>query len=333
MALPKISAALFCALWLLMLHSCHALDTTLADPNRKNPSDKAPENNPKTPDDKTPQHRITDDKSKDDKTHDDKSQDNKSQDKKITDDKSKDDDKSEDDDDKCDDDDDDDDDDDKSQDDKTPHHKSKDDKTPHHKSQDHKTPHHKSHDGKTEHQKDKTSNKSYGKSEVHNTTKPPKDSEPTQTPKQNATQNPTQKAPQNPSNRGPQYPPQDWVDAHNAIRKTEGVVLMTWNESLADYAWNAVQKITPNCKDVHHSGGPWGECIFEGDGNATAKEIVDYWASEKEFWDPKTKKCQDGQDCGHYLQVVNPNSPALGCAKAKCANDPFYWIDICNYIW
>ncbi|KAK1402047.1 hypothetical protein POM88_001652 [Heracleum sosnowskyi] len=275
MALPKISAALVCALWLLMLHSCHAHDTTFTSPNNENDTDEFPENHPKIFDYKTSLHRITDDKSQDNKITDDKSED---------------------------------------------------DKTTHHKSQDHKTPHHKSQD-------DKTSNKSYGKSEVHNSTKPPKDSEPTQTPKQNATQNPTQKAPQNPSNRGPQYPPQDWVDAHNAIRKTEGVVLMTWNESLADYAWNAVQKITPNCKDVHHSGGPWGECIFEGDGNATAKEIVDYWASEKEFWDPKTKKCQDGQDCGHYLQVVNPNSPALGCAKAKCANDPFYWIDICNYIW
>ncbi|XP_074339818.1 pathogenesis-related protein 1A-like [Apium graveolens] len=126
--------------------------------------------------------------------------------------------------------------------------------------------------------------------------------------------------------------PQEWVDAHNAHRAPEGVVLMHWNESLAAYAGNYIKKIAPNCMH-EHSGGPYGECLFQGDGAATAKEIVDYWASEKKYWDPKSKKCEEGQDCGHYLQVVNPNSPSLGCAKAKCGNDVWYHIDICSYTW
>ncbi|KAL8155741.1 hypothetical protein AgCh_000952 [Apium graveolens] len=83
---------------------------------------------------------------------------------------------------------------------------------------------------------------------------------------------------------------------------------------------NYIKKIAPNCKH-EHSGGPYGKCLFQGNGAATAKEIVDYWASEKKYWDPKSKRCEEGQDCRHYLQVVNPNSPSLGCAKAKCGND------------
>ncbi|KAL8155742.1 hypothetical protein AgCh_000953 [Apium graveolens] len=144
---------------------------------------------------------------------------------------------------------------------------------------------------------------------------------------------PPQDTPQDPPPPKPHDPtPQEWVDAHNAIRKPEGVVLMHWNESLAAYAQNYIKKIAPNCK-MEHSGGPYGECLFQGDGAATAKEIVDYWASEKKYWDPKSKKCAEDQDCGHYLQVVNPNSPSLGCAKAKCANDVWYHIDICSYTW
>lgn len=127
-----------------------------------------------------------------------------------------------------------------------------------------------------------------------------------------------------------QTSPQDFVDAHNAIRAKEGVGPIHWDKTVANYARNYANKIGPHCL-MQHSGGPYGENLFRGGGDATAKEIIDYHASEKEFWDNKTKTCAPGESCGHYLQVVDPNSVQLGCARVKCQNDVWYWIVTCNY--
>ncbi|XP_074352136.1 pathogenesis-related protein PR-1 type-like [Apium graveolens] len=127
-----------------------------------------------------------------------------------------------------------------------------------------------------------------------------------------------------------QNSPQDFVDAHNAVRAADGVGPIAWDETVAKYARHYAKKIGPNCL-MQHSGGPYGENLFRGGGDATAKEIVDYNASEKQYWNNKTKTCAPGEECGHYLQVVNPNSVQLGCARVKCMNDVWYWIVTCNY--
>ncbi|XP_017233021.2 pathogenesis-related protein PR-1 type [Daucus carota subsp. sativus] len=117
-----------------------------------------------------------------------------------------------------------------------------------------------------------------------------------------------------------QTSPQDFVDAHNAARAADGVGPIVWDETVAKYARNYARKIGPKCL-MQHSGGPYGETLFRGGGEATAKEIVDYHASEKQYWDNRTRTCAPGQECGHYLQVVDPNSVQLGCARIKCRND------------
>ncbi|KAL8155743.1 pathogenesis-related protein PR-1 type-like [Apium graveolens] len=127
-----------------------------------------------------------------------------------------------------------------------------------------------------------------------------------------------------------QTSPKDFVDAHNAVRATDGVGPIAWDETVANYAQYYADKIGPACL-MQHSGGPYGENLFKGGGDATAKQIVDYWASEKKDWNNKTQTCAPGASCGHYLQVVNPNSIQLGCARVKCQNDEWYWIVTCNY--
>ena len=129
-----------------------------------------------------------------------------------------------------------------------------------------------------------------------------------------------------------QTSPQDFVDAHNAVRAVDGVGPIAWDETVANYAKNYAAKIGSTCL-MQHSGGPYGENLFKGGGDATAKQIIDYFASEKKYWNNNTKTCEapPGEGCGHYLQVVNPNSVQLGCARVKCENDDWYRIVTCNY--
>ncbi|WOH00707.1 hypothetical protein DCAR_0520081 [Daucus carota subsp. sativus] len=127
-----------------------------------------------------------------------------------------------------------------------------------------------------------------------------------------------------------QTSPQDFVDAHNEVRSSEGVGPIAWDETVANYARNYANLRSQDCL-MKHSDTPYGENLFEGGGDATAKQIVDYWASEKQYWDNNTKTCAPGEQCGHYLQVVDPGSVQLGCARVKCKNDDWYWFVTCNY--
>ncbi|WOH14940.1 hypothetical protein DCAR_0934470 [Daucus carota subsp. sativus] len=108
-----------------------------------------------------------------------------------------------------------------------------------------------------------------------------------------------------------QTSPQDFVDAHNAVRAVDGVGPIAWDETVANYAKNYAAKIGPTCL-MQHSGGPYGENLFKGGGDATAKQIIDYFASEKKYWNNNTKtflfsfmKCEDIQFSIRILKHVS----------------------------
>ncbi|XP_020096396.1 pathogenesis-related protein PRB1-3-like [Ananas comosus] len=126
-----------------------------------------------------------------------------------------------------------------------------------------------------------------------------------------------------------QNSPQDYVDAHNAARAAVGVGPVTWDDTVAAYAQNYANERIGDCQLVH-SGGPYGENLFEGFGaDYTAADAVNDWVSEKQYYDHATNTCAQGQECGHYTQVVWRDSTTIGCARVVCNNG---WIFItCNY--
>ncbi|CAA2991782.1 basic form of pathogenesis-related 1-like [Olea europaea subsp. europaea] len=121
--------------------------------------------------------------------------------------------------------------------------------------------------------------------------------------------------------------PEDFVNAHNVARKEVSVAPLVWNNTLAAYAQKYVTKRSVDCA-MEHSEGPYGENIAAGSWDLSAKEAVDMWIGEKEFYNAKSNTC-DGGECLHYTQVVWADTKRVGCAKAKCQNG---WTFVsCNY--
>jgi hypothetical protein len=128
---------------------------------------------------------------------------------------------------------------------------------------------------------------------------------------------------------------QAWVDAHNDARgraePTPDPALedVGWDETLAAYAaeWAA------GCV-FEHSVGAYGEnlALFSWEGEPV--EAVEGWFSEIEYYDYGTNRCDPGEMCGHYTQVVWRDTENIGCAVQACANVQGFgrgWLYVCEY--
>ncbi|KAL3843830.1 hypothetical protein ACJIZ3_001233 [Penstemon smallii] len=125
-----------------------------------------------------------------------------------------------------------------------------------------------------------------------------------------------------------QNSPLNFLDAHNPARAEVGVPPLIWNATVAVYAQNYANERSKDCELVH-SKGPYGENIAMGSWDLSAKEAVDMWINEKQYYDYNSNACVGGQQCLHYTQVVWRNSVSVGCARAPCKNG---WTFVtCNY--
>ncbi|KAF5733244.1 basic form of pathogenesis-related protein 1-like [Tripterygium wilfordii] len=124
-----------------------------------------------------------------------------------------------------------------------------------------------------------------------------------------------------------QNTPQDFVNAHNAVRAQVGVGPITWNDTVAGYAKHYANQKIINC-EMEHSYGPYGENLAEGYGRLDGVDAVKMWVSEKPNYDYRSNSCV-GDECLHYTQVVWRNSVHLGCARVQCRNG--WWFVTCNY--
>nr|CAD1819851.1 unnamed protein product [Ananas comosus var. bracteatus] len=61
----------------------------------------------------------------------------------------------------------------------------------------------------------------------------------------------------------------------------------------------------------------------------TAADAVNSWVSENQYYDHATNTCAQGQECGHYTQVVWRDSTMIGCARVVCNNGGIFIT--CNY--
>ncbi|CAK7330285.1 unnamed protein product [Dovyalis caffra] len=124
-----------------------------------------------------------------------------------------------------------------------------------------------------------------------------------------------------------QNTPQDYLDAHNNARAQVGVGNMRWDNNVAAYARNYVNRLRGDCKLVH-SGGPYGENLAGSSADLTGRAAVKMWVDEKPKYNYNSNSCVGGE-CRHYTQVVWRSSVRLGCAKARCNNGGT--VISCNY--
>ena len=72
-----------------------------------------------------------------------------------------------------------------------------------------------------------------------------------------------------------------------------------------------------------------GENIAASAGLITPATAANLWMSEAAKYDFASNTC-DGV-CGHYTQVVNAATTAVGCARNRCSNLQFSSALVCNF--
>ncbi|XP_058114350.1 pathogenesis-related protein PR-1-like [Magnolia sinica] len=109
-----------------------------------------------------------------------------------------------------------------------------------------------------------------------------------------------------------------FIDGHNSARRAVGVPPLKWEPLLARYARVYSNERRKDCALVHSPGYGFGENIFWGQGHRwTAKDAVDAWAAEKQFYHYSDNTCSS-RDCSHYTQMVWRTTERVGCAQIIC---------------
>jgi pathogenesis-related protein 1 len=141
---------------------------------------------------------------------------------------------------------------------------------------------------------------------------------------------------------------QDAIDAHNSARKDVNVNNdLRWDNSLAEAAQVYANKMADEGLWEHDVVGndkySYGENLYTSSQSITLKDAVDAWVDEKQYYTlgdigDKTT-CVEGEQCGHYTQIIWKSTSRVGCAKSQYKKDstissgPYkYWfIVVCKY--
>lgn len=124
------------------------------------------------------------------------------------------------------------------------------------------------------------------------------------------------------------------VSRHNYWRTKVGVPPLRWSNRLSQLSkrWaNHLRK--ENCRIYHSSGrgifgNLYGENIYWSVRvKNTPESVVDDWAEEIQFFNPKTGGCKGGE-CGHYTQIIWKNTTKVGCAMVRCGEKEIW---VCSY--
>ncbi|WOG96849.1 hypothetical protein DCAR_0416187 [Daucus carota subsp. sativus] len=121
--------------------------------------------------------------------------------------------------------------------------------------------------------------------------------------------------------------------AHNIVRAAKWEWPLTWDNELEKYAkWWADQR-QGDC-ELRHSFPEYefklGENIYWGSGSDwKPSDAVRAWAEEEKYYEYATNSCAEGQQCGHYTQIVWKTTRRVGCARVVCDSGDVFMT--CNY--
>jgi pathogenesis-related protein 1 len=123
----------------------------------------------------------------------------------------------------------------------------------------------------------------------------------------------------------------EMVEKHNYWRGKLGIGKVSWSAEVAKYAQEWAEKLAlQGCNLRHRQNGKYGENIFWAMGiKITPSTVVDDWADERKDFNHHTQECNNGNNCGHYTQVIWANTNQIGCGMARCKDGAEIWV--CNY--
>jgi uncharacterized protein YkwD len=118
------------------------------------------------------------------------------------------------------------------------------------------------------------------------------------------------------------------LDAHNLARADVGLARIKWNCKLAD----AAQEWAKRGVFEHRTGSAYGENIFGSpQTDALPASGVQFWLTEKSFWNNSTAACQPAKVCTHYTQIVWKTTTEIGCGINRSASGKWKLMLVCNY--
>ncbi|PIN03873.1 hypothetical protein CDL12_23591 [Handroanthus impetiginosus] len=130
---------------------------------------------------------------------------------------------------------------------------------------------------------------------------------------------------------------QEYLKAHNDLRRKVGVPPVVWDANLTAeaHAW-AVQR-RGDCNYRRHSSNQYGENIYwKSYKEFTPTDVVEYWFDEYKFYDHQKFQCRcqperAGCECGHYLNIVWSTTKRIGCSgPVYCDNQMGVYV-VCEY--
>lgn len=133
------------------------------------------------------------------------------------------------------------------------------------------------------------------------------------------------------------------VNAHNKWRIEVKSPPIIWSTDLANIAQEKANDLSLNkgCKTSDSETVGLGKNVYWtsytkywGSEVSTVKyldadDVINSWASEKQYFDPKTNFCFETKDCEHYTQIVWKETKEIGCGKAICKDNSQIWV--CSY--
>ncbi|RSH93414.1 hypothetical protein EHS25_007770 [Saitozyma podzolica] len=109
-----------------------------------------------------------------------------------------------------------------------------------------------------------------------------------------------------------------FLSLHNAFRAHYGASAVTWNDTLAVYAYNAAK----TCK-YGHTGGPYGENIAAGVGGGyDVTKGFNSWANEASLYNYSSPGYSG--TTGHFTQLVWKATSQIGCAAVTCPDGSIF---------
>ncbi|XP_068340796.1 uncharacterized protein [Pyrus communis] len=124
---------------------------------------------------------------------------------------------------------------------------------------------------------------------------------------------------------------QEFLMAHNEIRREEKMKPLVWNDTMAQLAedW-AMKQDHHDCQMQHSSYQGMGENLFWAyKAHWLPREAVHDWGHEKVYYNKEKRECEPDKPCAHYTQIIWKDTEQVGCARHKCSNENL--LVVCEY--
>eukprot|EP00850_Spirogloea_muscicola_P004374 SM000018S03739 [mRNA] locus=s18:1082485:1084302:- [translate_table: standard] len=135
-----------------------------------------------------------------------------------------------------------------------------------------------------------------------------------------------------------------WVEGHNKEReKHYQDAPLVWDKAVARYAQahgGSVQNNANCAPEFNEDNDKYGENLYwavyeHGQDPWSVQETVREWVQQGRNYDHEENRCEEGEDCAAYLQVVWRNTKMVGCGEVYCPyHGDFKGVAqffVCNY--